>query len=154
MEVPVAESQSGRDSVEHGHEDELETVQYPTNHVLAILDTPDQTACAVDALVNGSFLESEVRIGHGLQHADRLEAATGRSGFQDWFIRLFQSVGLKNAEIELKDHYEQALREGKTVVAVLTPTVERKDLAVRLIRDCGGRFINFYGRLNVERIGR
>jgi hypothetical protein len=154
MEVAVAESDSGRESVRHGDDDELQAVQYPTHHVLAILDTPDQTSCAVDALVNGGFLESEVHVGHGLEQANRLEAGTGRRGFQDWFIRLFQSVGLRNAEIELKDHYEQALRDGKTVVAVLTPTDERKDLAIRLIRDCGGRFVNFYGRLNVERISR
>jgi hypothetical protein len=154
MEVRVAEPHSGRESIKHGHEDELQEVQYPTNHVLAILDTPDRTSCAVDALVNGGFLESEVHVGHGLEQADRVAEGTGRRGFQDWFIRLFQQVGLKNAETELKDHYEQALREGKTVVAVLAPTNERKDLAIRLMRDCGGRFINFYGRLNVERISR
>jgi hypothetical protein len=34
------------------------------------------------------------------------------------------------------------------------PTEERKDLAVGIIRKCGGRFINFFGQLNVERIMR
>jgi hypothetical protein len=39
-------------------------------------------------------------------------------------------------------------------VAVLAPTEERKDLAADVLRRCGGRFINFFGQLKVERIAR
>jgi hypothetical protein len=141
LEAFVPESQSGGGPVE-----------YPTNHVVAVLDTPDQTSCALDALVGGGFLESEIELRRGTEEADRLDAGTGRRGFQDWWIRLFQSVGLRNTEIEMKDHYEQALRNGHTVLAVMAPTDERKDLAAQMIRECGGRFINFFGHLNVERI--
>jgi len=52
----------------------------------------------------------------------------------------------------LKDHYEQTLRDGHAIIAVLTLTDERKDLAVQLLGDCGARSINYFGRLNVERI--
>jgi hypothetical protein len=120
--------------------------------VLAILATPDQTSCAVDALVNGGFLESEIDLGHGPEVADQVAATTGRSGFQDWFIRLFQQVGLKNAETEMKDRYDQAVRDGQTVIAVLTPTEERKNRAAAMLGECGARFINYFGRLNVERL--
>jgi len=120
--------------------------------VVAVLDTPHQTSCALDALLGGGFLESEVELRRGTEDADRVEAGTGRRGFQDWFIRLFQSVGLRNAETEMKDRYEQALRDGHTVLAVMAPTDERKDLAAQIIRECGGHFINFFGHLNVERI--
>jgi hypothetical protein len=149
----VPESQADGSAAQPG-QDETGPVRYPTNHVLGILDKPDQTTCAIDALVSGGFLESEIDLGRGTEMADRLEAGTGRQGFQDWFIRLFQSVGLKNAEIELKDRYEQALRDGKTVLAVMAPTEERKDLAAKILRDCGGHFINYFGHLNVERIAR
>jgi hypothetical protein len=44
------------------------------------------------------------------------------------------------------------LRSNQTVVAVLAPTEERKDLAADMLRRCGGYFINFFGRLNVQRI--
>lgn len=129
-------------------------VQYPTNQVVAIFDTPDQTTCALDALLGGGFLESEVDVNRGAEDADRLAAGTGRRGLQDWFIRVTGSVGLKNAETEMKERYEKALRDNQCVVAVLAPTEERKDLAAAVFRKCGGRFINFFGQLNVERIAR
>jgi hypothetical protein len=127
---------------------------YPTNHVVAIFDTADQTGCALDALLGGGFLEAEVDVNRGAEDADRLAAGTGRRGLQDWFIRLTGSVGLKNAETEMKERYEQALRDNRSVVAVLAPTDERKVLAADVLRKCGGRFINFFGPLSVERIER
>ena len=145
---------SDQDAAEHARQNDEESVQYPTNHVVAILDTQDQTACAVDTLVHGGFLESEVELIRGNEEADRLAGGTGRRGLQDWFIRLTGSVGLKNAETEMKDRYEQALRDNNTVLAVLTPTDDRKDRAAQMLKECGARFINFFGRLNVERITR
>jgi hypothetical protein len=135
-------------------ESERDAVQYPTNHVAAIFDTSDQTSCALDALLGGGFLESEVDVSRGAEDADRLAQGTGRQGLQDWFIRLTRSVGLKNAETEMKERYEEALRDNRSVVAVLAPTEARKDLAADIFRKCGGRFINFFGELNVERIAR
>ena len=125
---------------------------YPTNHVVAILDTPDQAACARDALLGGGFLESEVDVHRGAEDADRVAAGTGRRGLQDWFIRLTGSVGLKNAETEMKERYEQALRDNRSVVAVLAPTTERRELAAGILQKCGSNFINFFGHLTVERI--
>jgi hypothetical protein len=148
----VAKSEADRDAVQQRQHGGGEP-SYPTQHVLAILDTPDQTQCALDALLGGGFLESEVDLNRGAEDAERLAAGTGRRGLQDWFIRATGSVGLKNAETEMKERYEQALREQRTVIAVLAPTDERKDLAAEIIRECGGRFINFFGQLNVERIG-
>jgi hypothetical protein len=133
-------------------ESETGEVRYPINHVVAILDTPDQARCALESLRGGGFLGSEVDVNRGAGDADRVAAGTGRRGLQDWFIRLTGSVGLKNAETEMKERYEEALRDNRSVVAVLAPTDERKDLAADILRRCGGRFINFFGHLNVERI--
>jgi hypothetical protein len=148
----VAESRSN--DAQSGRQDELEPPQYPTNHVVGILDTQDQTACAVDGLVNGGFLESEIQIRRGAEEADRLDATTGHRGLADLFIRLFQRIGVENADIEMKEHYEKALRDGRTVISVLAPTEERKNLAAQLLEQCGGHFINFLGQLHVERIAR
>ena len=147
----MAEAES-RGDMQEGRDGEAGT-GYPTNYVVGILETSDQTNCALDALLGGGFLESEVDVNRGAEDADRLAAGTGRRGVQDWFIRLTAALGLKNAETEMKERYERALRDRQTVVAVLAPTEERKDLAADLIRRCGGHFINFFGRLNVERIG-
>ena len=133
-------------------QDQAKPVQYPTNYVIGVLETAAQASCTVDALVHGGFLESEIELGRGAEAADRIGASSGRQGFQDWLIRLFDTVGLKNTEIETKDQYEQALRDGHTVVAVLAPTEERKELAAQLLRDCGAQFINFFGSLSLERM--
>jgi hypothetical protein len=146
----VADSPSN--DAQSGSQDEAEPLQYPANHVIGILDTHDQTACAVDGLVTGGFLESEIRILRGAEDADRLDETTGRRGMVDVFIRVFQRVGLENAEIEMKEHYEKALRDGRTVIVILAPTDERKDRAAQILQECGGHFINYYGRLAVERI--
>jgi hypothetical protein len=148
----VAASHSDRNADEPGRESGEEAVRYPTNHVVGILGTHDQGARAVDALTQGGFLESEVELIGGAEAADRLAGGTGRRGFQDWFIRLTGSVGLKNAETELKDRYEQALRDGNAVLAVLAASDDRKHRAAEILKESGGRFINFFGQLNVERL--
>ena len=154
LEEVVPDMPSDSDAAPNPGQGEIEPIRYPTNHVLGILDTEDQTTCAVDALVNGGYLESEIHLGRGPEMLERSEAGTGRRGIQDWAIRSFERLGVRNAEIEMKERYEQALRDGRTVIAVLTPTEERKDRAAQILQDCGAHFINFYGRLNVERIVR
>jgi hypothetical protein len=150
----VQESQFGGESAQDVDRNETDPIEYPINRVVGILDTPSQTTCAVDGLVGGGFLESEVAVGHGPEPAERLASGTGRQGFQDWFIRFTERLGHRNAEMEMRDRYEQALRDGLTVIGVLAPTEERKDLAVQILRDCGAHFINFFGRFNVEQIVR
>ena len=59
-----------------------ESVQYPTNQVVAILDTQVQTACAVDTLVQGGFLESEVELLCGSEEADRSRAEPAAEAFR------------------------------------------------------------------------
>jgi hypothetical protein len=148
----MTEPRAGRDSRQHENEPEVKPIEYPTDCIVGILDTPEQASCALDGLIGGGFLESEIEILHGPEEAERLEASTGRGGFQDWWIRVFHRLGLENAETEMKERYERALRDGHTVVSVLAPSEERKDRAVELLRQCDGHFINFFGRINVQRI--
>ena len=83
----MAERQSGRDAVQQESQIQTGPMQYPTHHVVAIVDTPGQTSCALDALLGGGFLEFEVDVNRGADDADRLAAApaveacrTGSSG--------------------------------------------------------------------------
>ena len=104
--------------------------------------------------LQGGFLDPAIELLRGNEEADRLGGGTGRGGRQDWFIRLTGSVGLKNAETEMKDRYEEALRAGNTVIAILAPRDDRKERAAQILNECGGRIINWFGRLDVERIAR
>ena len=53
-------SHSDEGAAESRQPDE-DKVQYPTNHVLAVLDTAEQTGCAIDGLVHGG-VDPQTRI--------------------------------------------------------------------------------------------
>jgi hypothetical protein len=56
--------------------------------------------------------------------------------------------------MELKDRYEQALREGRYAISVLAPTEDRKNEAGQILRDHGASFVNFLGRFSIEALHR
>jgi hypothetical protein len=124
---------------------------YPENSLLGVLDTPEQVRCALDAL-SGPFLETELEVLCGEGQADRLRATTGRTGLLDKALRVVQSFGMWNDELEVKAQYEEALRDGHIVVLVEAPSDDRKQLAVEALRGCGGHFINYFGKFTRERI--
>ena len=59
--TPSSSDHPSRDDAQ----DQAKPVQYPTNYVIGVLETSAQSNCAVDALVHGGFLESEIELGAG-----------------------------------------------------------------------------------------
>jgi hypothetical protein len=82
-----------------------EAIRYPTNHLLAVVDTREQAMAAITALTSGGFLDSEIQFGTGAANADQLDATTGRSGLTGMLIRLAERVGITDEEMETKDRY-------------------------------------------------
>ena len=68
-------------------------------------------------------------------------ASTGRTGLAGLAIRIAEKLGIENDEMAAKEHYEQALRDGRFLVAVSAPTDERRALAASLLRENGGHFV-------------
>ena len=64
-------SDSPAPSCPEGGGNGIEPIQYLIVDVLGILDTEDQTTCAVEALMNGGYLESQVGGQLGEVHAGR-----------------------------------------------------------------------------------
>jgi len=123
---------------------------YPQGRVVAILDTVEHMWDAVEALVTIGFLESEIDVAHGAAAADTLRASTGRSGLASVVMKLVAKIGLPNDEMALRKRYEEALRLGQFVLAVETPTEQRKVLASQIIHNLGGRFIHYFGERTFE----
>jgi hypothetical protein len=121
---------------------------------VAIVDKPDQLTSAAGALKDGGFLDSEIEVTCGQAAADLVNANTGRTGLAHLAIRLAERIGVANDEMEVKDRYEQALRDGQFVVSVLAPTEERKTNAGKILRDHGAQFVNFLGRFAIEELRR
>lgn len=143
-----AEGGSGR------HEHSMEPIEYPIHRVVAVLDTAEQTKDAVEALTGGGFLESEIGIGTGSELADRLRDTTGRRGLADMAMRFNDLLGLPNEEAQAKTRYEHAMRDGRYVIAVLTPTAERKEQAQSILSTHGAHDMGYFGRFVIEKLGR
>jgi hypothetical protein len=127
-----------------------EPARYPTNHVVAVLDTEDQVLDAAAALTSGGFLPSEVDVATGARAADRLKTSVGRSGVTGLAIRIAQRLGAQDEEMELKTYYEQAMRDDKFVLRVDAPTDERKGVAASILREHGAHSVNYFGRFTIE----
>jgi hypothetical protein len=128
--------------------------QYTEGRTIGIVDTVDQLKAAIEALTSSGFLRSEIEVLYGEAAAERLDATTGRTGLADLAMRLVAALGLPTDETIMKEHYEQALREGHFLVLVLTPTEERKALAVRVLAQHGGHSVIFLGRFTIETLVR
>jgi hypothetical protein len=148
----MTEPRIDRDATQKAAGQSTEPIQYPTNHVLGVVDTPEQLGAAATALTGAGFRDSEIDIACGPAAADDLAATTGRTGLAHLAIRIAERLGIADDEMNMKSRYEQALRDGRFVVLVLAPTNERKALAGQILRDHGGHFINFLGRLSIEAI--
>jgi len=129
-----------------------EPIRYPTNHVLAVLDSRALTTAAVAALEAGGFLNSEIQVGTGPAAADELDATTGRRGLADMLIRLAERIGATNEEMETKNRYEQAMRENRFVLSVAAPTAERKEQATRILSEHSAHTVAFFGKRTIEHI--
>ena len=144
---------SGADHDHLNHDEHsLEPIRYPRQNVVAIIDTPQQVEDAVNELTAGGFLESEIGIGSGADLADRMRETTGRSGFTAMAMRFSEALGVPNDESEMKGEYEQAMRNGRFVVAVLAPTSERKQRALDILSSHGAHDAVYFGRFLIEKL--
>lgn len=124
-------------------------VQYPENRMLAVIETREQLRAAIEALTSGGFLASEIEILHGPAAAKNLQEETGRTGLAHLAMRFVQAIGMPNDELALKNHYADALAEGRFVVSVVAPSEERQRAAARLLREHGGEDVRFFSRYTI-----
>ena len=129
---------------------EQDEFPYPEGRVVAILDTVEHMWDAVESLVTVGFLETEIDIVHGTTAAEKVAAGTGRRGLTHVVMKLAAKIGLPNDEMAQRQRYEEALRTGHFVLAVETPTEQRKVLASQIIHKEGGRFIHYFGESTFE----
>lgn len=126
--------------------------KYPKDHVLGIVDTPESANAVSSSLKSSGFLDSEIELASGTDTADHMKATSGHKGLYGAILKLADRLGIREDELEEKHTYEEALRAGKTVVLIHTPTEERKQLAAAALKAQGGDFIHFMGRFTSERL--
>jgi hypothetical protein len=142
-----ADKEAPRASAESTEEN---PVRYPEKNVVAVIDSLEELQELIETLTGGGFLKSEIEVVHGQAAAEKLKESTGRSGLAGLAMRLVASIGMPNDETAMKNRYAQALADGRILVLVEAPTDERKELAAKLLREHGGKFVHFLGRYTIE----
>ena len=125
---------------------------YPTHHVVGVINTEDELERAVATLTERGFMEDEITVIAGQAAADALHARTGRTGLAHLAIRIAERLGVTNDEMDIRAHYEQALRDGHLLILVDAPTDARKERAVEILREHRAHTVNYLGRLAWEAI--
>ena len=125
-------------------------VRYPVNTVLGVVDDVQQVDRLVDALIENGFMESELEVATGSAIADAVHASTGRTGLARLAVQLADKLGVQDEEMEFKQHYEQAMRDGRFVVMVKAPSDLRKQRAMELLNEHGAHAVSFHGRFTIE----
>ena len=126
----------------------IETV----NRLLGVLDTEAAARAAVRALAEAGFGPEAVAVLRGQVDADRIDARGLVAGRWRRLWRLVQFTQTDQM-VDLAV-YEAALRDGRSVVTVHAPRLERRDRAQRALEGAGAHFMNFFGRMATEDISR
>jgi hypothetical protein len=118
------------------------------NRVLAVLDTAEAAAAATAALAAEGFGSEAVLVLRGAADADRIDSL-GNAGGTWARVRRLLSFTLADQTVDLAV-YVAALRDGRTVLAVLVGGGADKARARRALAGAGAHFVNFFGRFATE----
>ena len=118
---------------------------------MAVLPTAEAAAAAAAALHAAGIPDHDISILRGEEGAARLDGTGSVNGVTARLRRLV-SFTLMDQLVDMAI-YEQAVREGQVVVMVKARG-EGKAAAMRVLREHGGHFINYYGRFATEELER
>ena len=127
-------------------------IGYPTDSLLAVLPDAERAATAAAALKAAAIPDKDITILRGDEGASRFDP-TG--AFHGLFARLRRLVSFTVMD-QLPDMawYDAAIRAGGAVVMVRIRGDELKADAIRILREHGAHFVNYYGRFATEEIVR
>ena len=84
----------------------------------------------------------------GADAAARFDGLGRRSGRMAWWRRTMQQLAMDQMPDFL--WYEEALRQGRPVVAVRAPKADLRSTAVAALQSAGAHFINYFGSWTTE----
>jgi hypothetical protein len=127
-------------------------IGYPTDSLLGVLPDADKAAAAAAALKAAGIPDRDITVLRGDEAASRFDPTGAVHGL---FSRLRRIVSFTVMD-QLPDMawYDAAIRAGQAAVMVRVRGDDRKAEAIRILRDHGGHFINYYGRFATEEVVR
>ena len=127
-------------------------IGYPTDSLLGVVPNAEAAARVAAALKAAGFPDRDITMLRGEESASRFDPTGAVHGL---FTRLRRIVSFTVMD-QLPDMawYDAAIRAGQAVVMAKVRGDEHKAEAVRILRDHGGHFVNYYGRFATEEIIR
>jgi len=127
-------------------------IGYPDRQVLAVFDSTTAADRAVAAITEAGTSTEAIQRFSGAADAERFDATGARHGVGARVRRAVQFSLMD--QLPAMAWYEAALREGRSVVAVLTVNRAETMRTVEAMKAAGGHFINRFGRLATEEFAR
>ena len=121
-----------------------------TGQLFAVVDDPADAPDLVRHLADAGVDTTNVTMLRGDEGAARIDATGARTGVR---ARLRQILSFTMVD-QMPDFvlYEAAVLDGRTVLAVPIPSETARTTSIRVLRDGGAHFVNFYGRFATEEI--
>jgi hypothetical protein len=121
-------------------------LSYPTDKLVAIIDAMPDAEHARHELIEAGFAPDAI----GLQHGTRAEERTVHYTDFDPLPQLARLLHVHSIEHEQAVVYEQALRQGQSVIAIHAPKTEARERALRILETYNAHYVNFYGKWTIE----
>ena len=127
-------------------------IGYPTDSLLGVVDSGETAATVAAELKSSGIPDTDITVMRGSESAARFDAMGAIHGIAARIRRLVSFTVMD----QLPDMawYEAAIRGGQAVVMAKVRGDQRKAEAVRILKEHGGHFVNYYGRFATEEIVR
>ena len=127
-------------------------IGYPTDSLLAVLPDAENAAQAAAAVNAAGIPDRDITVLRGDEGASRFDPTGAVHGL---VARLRRIVSFTVMD-QLPDMawYDAAIRAGQVVVMLRVRGDDPKAKTIRILRDRGGHFINYYGRFATEEVVR
>jgi hypothetical protein len=134
---------------DHQFDPESDSLSFPNDTIVGIVDDPDQVSDVIDALTGNGVTEDHISVLSGKAGARRLDPQAKRHGLMGEIQRVVQHFGDQEASHVRRQAEE--LENGNFLIAAKCEEEERDRIA-GILRAHGGRFINHYGTWTVTRL--
>jgi len=121
-------------------------LSYPTDKLLAIIDTMPDAEQARQELLEAGFASDALGVQHGTHATERTVHYTD----YDPFPHLTRLLHVHSIEHDQAVIYEQALGRGQSVIAVHAPMAQDRERALGILEAHNAHYINFYGKWTIE----
>ncbi|HIG89128.1 hypothetical protein [Candidatus Thioglobus sp.] len=124
---------------------------YPTNRIVAIIDTKMEADEACCDLINAGFDDSQIDESVGSEGLKFLDPDGRNHGFLTKVVRTWQRVA-QGEELAYLKRIKTSLKEGHVVLSVPALTDVARNKVTEILQSHRAENIRFYGRFHVEHL--